>query len=48
MAGKSKEKNWFSEVDENDLLREAKGDGKLGFDGQVFLERINGTNHRLG
>ena len=47
MAGKSKEKNWFSEVDENDLLREAKGDGKLGFDGQVFLERLNGTNHRL-
>ena len=50
MMGRSKEKerNCLSEVDENDLLREAKGDGKLGFDGQVFLERINGTNHRLG
>ena len=50
MMGRSKEKerNCLSEDEDNDLLREAKGDGKLGFDGQVFLERINGTNHRLG
>ena len=40
MAGKSKEKNWFSEVDENDLLREAKRDG--------VGKRIDGMNHRLG
>ena len=40
--------NWLSKDEDNDLLREAKGDEKLGFDEQAFLERINGTNHRLG
>ena len=40
--------NWLSKDEDNDLLREAKGDEKLRFDEQAFLERINGTNHRLG
>ncbi len=39
--------DWLSKDEENDLLREAKGDGKLGFDEQVFLERINGTKKDL-
>ena len=49
MMGRSKEKerNWLSEDEDNDLLREAKGDGKLGFDGQVFLERINGAKKEI-
>ena len=50
MMGRSKEKerNWLSEDEDNDLLREAKGDGVSGFDEQLFLERISGANHRLG
>lgn len=40
--------DWLSKDEENDLLREAKGDGMSGFDEQLFLERISGANHRLG
>lgn len=29
------------------MLREAKGDGKLGFDEQAFLERINGAKKEI-
>ena len=39
--------NWLSKDEDNDLLREAKGDEKLGFDEQAFLERINGTKKDL-
>ena len=39
--------DWLSKDEENDLLREAKGDGKLGFDEQAFLERINGAKKEI-